>query len=166
MFSARSESCDPILPYPTMPSVSPRTSCAPAADLFHSPRCISRGRLKRAPQQQDDLSHRQFGHRPRVRVRIVEYGDAALARRLARSILSTPMQNAPTATSFFAASRTAPETRVFERTPRIGASPIFSISSRSSSAGLSDSTSISRSAKLLHRHRADVLQQQNLQEAS
>ena len=51
------------------------------------------------------------------------------------------MQNAPTATRFFAALSTAGETCVFERTPRIVASPIFPSSSGSSSAALCDSTS-------------------------
>jgi hypothetical protein len=59
----------------------------------------------------------------------------------ARSILSTPMQNAPTETSSGAASSTAAVMRVFERTPRIEVPRTFSASSRSSSAPFSDSTS-------------------------
>ena len=77
--------------------------------------------------------------------RLFECGSlkTAMPRSLeaARSILSTPMQNAPTATSSGAASSTAAEMRVFERAPKIEAPRIFCTSSASPSAPFSDSTS-------------------------
>ncbi len=77
--------------------------------------------------------------------RLFECGslNTAIPRSLdaARSILSTPMQNAPTDTRSGAASSTAAVTHVFDRAPRIEAPRTFSISSPSSSAPFSDSTS-------------------------
>ena len=40
--SPTTDSCAPIFPYPTIPSVRPRTSWAPRADLSHTPACIPR----------------------------------------------------------------------------------------------------------------------------
>src|SRR5215469_3114529 len=165
MASARSESCDPILPYPTMPSVSPRTSCAPAADLFQTPLCIwvEAKNVRRSRRMISPMASS-------ATERELECGslNTAMPRSLAalRSILSTPIQNAPTATNlvgsvsivgapllpgvgrsgFFpvdeqAASITAALTLVFERTPSTETPRIFSINSRSSSAALWDSTS-------------------------
>src|SRR5712664_913758 len=77
--------------------------------------------------------------------RLFECGslNTAIPRSLeaVRSILSTPIQNAPTATSSGAASSTADVIRVFERTTRIDAPGTFATNSFSSSAPLCASTS-------------------------
>src|SRR5271157_1532383 len=123
-----------------MPSVSPRTSCAPAADLFHRPECIwvDEKKTRRSSTMISPIASS-------ATERELECGSLKTAMppslAAARSILSTPMQNAPTATSCGAASSTAAVIRVFERTPRMEAPRTFSTSSRSSSAAWCDSTS-------------------------
>src|SRR6266545_7208428 len=123
-----------------MPSVRPRTSWAPSADLSQTPACIraflSASRLVSATISAIASS---------TTLRVLENG--ALKTVTPRSVAActsiwlVPMQNAPIASSSGAASRTRCVTWVLERMPSRVTLPIRSISSSSSSARASVSTS-------------------------
>ena len=88
-----------------MPSVRPRTSWLPAADLFHTPLCMSVdfSCRRRASEMISAIASS-------TTLRVLEYGALKTATpRLvvaARSIWLVPMQNAPIASRSGAASRT------------------------------------------------------------
>jgi hypothetical protein len=129
----------PMLPYPTMPSVRPRTSCAPAASLFQTPACMAAF---------FSVSRRVIAMISAIAssttLRVFENGalNTATPRRLAaaRSIWLTPMQKAPIATSSGAASRTRSVICVPDLIPSRFTSPMASMSSSSPSARESVST--------------------------
>src|ERR1700712_2787424 len=116
-----------------MPSVRPRTSWLPWADLSHTPSCIfwvfSGSRRARAMISPMTSS---------TTLRVLEYGalNAATPRSAAtrRSIWLVPMQNAPTARRSGALPSTFSVTLVLERTPSSVLPWTASISSSSDSA--------------------------------
>ena len=145
-------------PYPTIPSVSPRTSCDPADDLFQTPACscVLASNVRRISRMISPIASSATD-------REFECGslNTPIPRSLeaARSILSTPIQNAPTETNSGAASKTAAVIRVFKRTPRIEVPRTFSISSALFQRPLQRLDLKPRFLKLRPRHSADVLQQ-------
>ncbi len=131
--SATLPSWVPMLPYPTMPSVRPRTSWLPWADLSQTPACIfwvfsgrRRARAMISPMTSSTT------------LRVLEYGalNAATPRSAAagRSIWLVPMQNAPTARRSGALPSTFSVTLVLERTPSSVLPWTASMSSSSDSA--------------------------------
>jgi hypothetical protein len=99
-----------------MPRRRPRTSWLPAADLSHSPACIC-AFLSVSRRVSAMISARTSS----TTLRVFENGalNTAMPRpdAAARSIWLTPMQNAPTASRFGAASSTRSVTFVPDRMP-------------------------------------------------
>ena len=122
-----------------MPSLRPRTSWLPAADLSQWPACIwvffSGSRRAMAMISASASS---------TTLRVLENGalNTATPRRLAAATSTwlTPMQKAPTATRLGAASRTRSVICVPDRMPSRLTSPMASMSSSSASARGSVST--------------------------
>ena len=115
--SATIDNWEPMLPYPMMPSVRPRTSCDPTADLSQMPACMSRLRSvsRRAMEMISAMASS-------TTERVLEYGALNTATpwsvAASRSIWLVPMQKAPMALSRVADSRTLRVTYVRDRMPR------------------------------------------------
>ncbi len=103
-------------PYPTMPSVLPRTSWLPVAIFFHAPWCTSR---TRSPSWRDSITISESTSSATLRV----FENGALKTHTPRFIAGVsaiwfvPMQYAPTAISCLPASSTRSVTRVLLRMP-------------------------------------------------
>ena len=122
-----------------MPSLRPRTSWAPLADLSHTPACIFTffSGSRRASEMISAIASS-------TTERVFENGALNTATpRLAAAARSTwfvPMQNAPTASRSGAAASTRSVTWVWDLMPRRLKPWIFSISSSSPRARVSVST--------------------------
>src|SRR5918998_2075446 len=123
-----------------MPSVRPRISWLPAADLSHVPACSDRS-LSTSRRASRMISAIAIS----TTLRVLEYGAlntaTPAAEAAARSIWLVPMQNAPTAARPGRRRSTSAVTWVFDRMPSTSTPSSAVTRSVSSSAPRSDSTS-------------------------
>ena len=138
--SASTDSWLPMLPYPTMPSVRPRISWLPVADLSQIPACSARSRSisRRARLMISAIASS-------TTLRVLEYGALNTATPAAaaatRSTWLVPMQKAPTAANSGRRSSTPAVTCVFDRMPSRWTPSSAAVRSASSRAPRRDSTS-------------------------